>query len=424
LGRIISFYFLSFIILLALFPLFHKVDANEVNAVRLDIEARELERKAEVETDNSIKEELLIIAQRKRESARLEREKHFNFPGEFIINPVIPREIDKTFPKPRNTNLGGVFEISLGLGSGIFNPTPGGEYLTDPYVSAFAGTNFVPRTAIPYDNIYYINSQESPRGYAFHPLNFRINYFSEDLKYGFGLEERSFVKDTSYNAYSTSNPGRFDNAFQSSEYRWSETKLNFFYRDNWSHDKTLTMIWGIRAQSSEVSETALLPNIPGYFNYNEISYTIGPNLGVNYSQNFLSSFVFTAGIELTVGIGGLEYDRQIYRSGAGRFREFYSDVGTTDPIQLLTVGSEFYTKYDFLLNEQNRFGIKLNYMDFRRQTSSESFPRIYTNSVDNFVSEFYRFYTRNLIYNEESKRMGENRKHIFRWISLEYTYVF
>lgn len=402
-----------------LFPLY----SNEVDAYRLDKDAEYLERLAEKSQSPEEKAEYRELAKRKRESAIQARKNHYLPPQPYIENPKEITEMDRPFPIPEKKFVDGIWEFSLGYGSGYLNASPGGEYIQDPFLATALGTDFVPRNPLAYDNIFYLNSAENTRRFTIHPFHFKLNFFSEDYKFGFGLEDRGIVFDSSYNAWSSTNPLNRFNAQLNGEFRWNETKFNFFYREDLDYDKTITMIWGARLQSAILSESAVLPLAPGYYEYNENSYSVGPNIGMNYSQNFLGAFVFTAGIELSIGGGGLQYDRTFFLEGNSRVSDYFSRVEMDKPIQLQTLGGEFYTKYDFLINDTNRLGVSLIYHHFQRNTKSERLPLIYTNRPEFYPFEYQEFFARTLVYNFD-RDSGNSRYQIFRWISLEYTYVF
>ncbi len=421
-GRIAFIRWILLLCTLLNFCFSFSVLANEANAVQYEREALFYENLASQTSDGDRKQEYRLLAERKRESASLEREKHFRRPSHPIQDTKEIRQIDRTLPVPENRLGEGIWEIGLGVGNGIWDVSPGGMYIQDPALIGFLKTDFVPRGGIGYDNIFTIDSRESPRKYAVFPAFLKLHYFDPSLRYGFGFQERSFQKNVSYNAWDETFPQRRINAFHYGRLEWLESKFSIFYREDWSYDKTLHLVWGLRVQSANLIEKAGLPLFPATFEYNEFSYSFAPNLGVGYTQNFLGLFLFSFGVEIFYGFGGIEYEKRLVR-GEQSFPVF-SYVRTEDPIPMNVQGGEFYIRYDFLLNERNRLGISWNFLQFFRQTHQKNFPLVIASDFETLSNEYKRILARTLVYNAESSSLSSQRYQILRWFQLEYVHVF
>lgn len=400
------------------------VQANEAKAVALDEAARALELKASKEKDPKIREELLLIAEFRREDARIQREKHFAPPFESnIIDTKDKSPITRPFWK--NPIAKGTFELSLGYGTGTFTASRGREYLNDPALIYLTGGQYFPRASLAYDNYSYYTVGDNPDSYGVHPLNIKLSYLNNASNYGFSYEARGFSRDVSYSPWGIARPYDPTNAIQKADYKWNESKWNFFYQENWSYNRGFRVILGLRSIASELNEVAILPNTNSYREYNEQSISLGPNLGLNYIHNFFGVFIFTTGLELSAGSGSQFYDSITLRSkssftGTGNF----SYLEQEKPIDLTVYGGEFFGRFDYLINENNKLGIAMTYHHFYRVTEARRLPVILSNEVDQLISDYRGFFIRNYLYNDESKEYGKTRFQILRWISLEYSHAF
>ncbi|WCL47763.1 hypothetical protein [Leptospira sp. GIMC2001] len=401
------------------------MESSEVKAVQYDREAEELEKKANLEQDPIEQERLRNLAKFRRQDAAISRQKHFyNPPKMKIVDGRDFGEIDRPFPRSHSSGIKGMVDFTLGYGSGDFISSPGGEFQKNPYLIFAANAEFIPRSSLGYDNIINYNSVENRTVYGIFPRNLRIRYTDESNVFGFMYEGRGFILDSSYNGFASADISSRGNAIVDSEYRYFESKFSYFYREDWSYDKTFTLILGLRTQNHSYMESGLLPNARIFNDYTEQYFGLGPNIGMNYSQNFFGVFVFTAGLELTVGGGVIDYETLVLRDAGINRPANFSKMTMEDPVLVSYIGGEFYTKFEILINEKNRFGIGLNYHDFNRITENTSTPLYLSNDFRQIQSDYTRYFIRNLIYNEDGKSGNPTRYSIMRTINLEYTYVF
>lgn len=412
-------------ILIVLFLYGHKnIFPNEANAVQLDKEAKELEEYANSLEDIQAKEEYLLLAKRKRESAQLERQSQYFQPKPLIEDTKTIHEREKTFPKPSKRWMDGIWVLQLGVGSAILDISPGPMYLQNPFLIRFLGTDFVPRAGPAYDNIFNINSSESPRKYIVTPRNFQLFYYDLEGRFGIGIQERGFRKNISYNAWNPEAPQSLSNAIQFGEFSWVESKLSLRYREDINYKKAFQYLWGLRIQSVNIVDKAALPNRPGTNEYYENNFSIAPNLGIQYIQNFFGVFLFTVGVELGLGWGGINYEQKFLRARNGDLPSSFRYLRTEKRIPMEVTGGEFYIHYDFILSENQRLGLSWNYHHFNRVTNQRHFPLIIASSPDLALLEYRRVYARTLIYNEEDNRQENLRYQILRILQLEYTILF
>jgi hypothetical protein len=420
LGRIILL--IVYVLLGLLIPL----SAGEVKSTKLDQEAMEFEAKAKLENDPLKKKYLNDLASIRREDAKNERKSHYiNKFNPLIKNPPYPSKLDSTLNLSENIAMEGTWEVTFGLGSGIFTSSRGQEFLKSPEMIAVAGGFNYSRTSLNYDNFEYYNSYENRTNYAVNPFIGKLRYTHNTDKFGFTLETRAFVKDTSYQAWNLFQPNSSYNALQESKYYWSDIKLNYFLHERLDSDQSFQFLFGLRLEGSSIIEKAVLPNISRYRQYNENMATLGPNLGMSYKKNFFGIFQFTAGSELSLGFGTLEYDSLVLRDN----RNFgtgsnFSRLEMKDPIFVNRLTIEAYTKFDLVLTEKNRLGIGLTYLESARTTRWENkLPIILSNDIDQVTLDYYNFIQRNTLYNLESKS-DSPRSQFLRLIQLEYSYVF
>lgn len=424
LGRITRQLYLLLILSLLFGYISIPIYSNEAKAAALDEAARDLELKASKEKDPKIREELLRIAEFRREDARIEREKHFAPP--FESNIIDTKDTSPVMrPYWKNPTTEDTFEVSLGYGSGSFAPSRGREYLTDPVLIYIAGGPYYPRTSLAYDNYSYYTIGNNPNVFGVHPINMKLSYLNNAHNYGFSYEGRGFSRDVSYSPWGLGRPSSPSNAILKSDFKWNENKWNFFYQENWSYNRGFRVILGLRSISTKLKEVAFLPNINSYRDYNEESYSLGPNLGLNYSHNFFGVFIFSSGLELSAGSGSQFYDSTTIRSASSYTGNVnFSYLDQEKPIDLTVYGGEFFGRFDYLISENNKLGVAMTYHHFYRITEARRLPVMFSNEVDQLLSDYQSFFIRNYLYNDESKEYGKTRYQILRWISLEYTHAF
>lgn len=399
-----------------------QLTGSEFKAIALEEEAKALETRALQEKNPEIRKDLETLARFKREDASIEREKNFRKPQLPVIHDTQTKGSQhRVFLYQEQSNT--TWELAFGYGSGGLLSSRGREWLNDPYSIVLARGSYYPRTSLAYDNYTYYNIGSNRNNYPIHPINLKITRWNNQKKYGWSWESRSFQKDASYTAIHPQNPNHPYNALQTADYNWSETKASFQYRDNLDYNKGFTVILGIRSLSTAYQESAYLPFLDQYRKYKDVGNTVGPNIGLSYSQNFYGLLVFTSGLEVSAGGGGLFYDSTVLRgksSATGNAN--FSILEHKKPIDLVTFGGEFYGKFDFILNDRHRLGLGLNYHHFFRITESRRLPHILSNEWEQIARDYESFAIRNLLYNEDKNNQA--RFQILRWISLEYTHVF
>lgn len=417
------------IVLLLLYftsSLFLPLSAGGVRSAKLDQEAMEYESKAKLENDPIKKKNYTDLAKVRREEATNERKSHFinRFdPSAKDSNSTLQR--DSTLHLSENTAIEGTWELTFGLGSGLFTSTRGQEILKSPEMIALAGGIYFNRTSPNYDNFEYYNSYQNKSNYFVNPVIAKLKYTHNADKFGFLFENRGFSKDTSYQSWSPLDINSEYTAFQESNYYWSDIKFNYFYHEGIGNNQSFQFLFGLRLEGASIDEKAILPNSSRYREYKETSATLGPNLGINYKKNFFEKINFTIGVELSLGGGSLSYDSLVLRKNSDLgLGSNFSKMEMKDPILIGRTTIEAYTKFDLLITEKNRLGIGFTYLQGKRTTNwDQKIPVILSNDIDQLVLDYFSFVQRNALYNLESNS-DSTRSQYLRMIQLEYSYVF
>lgn len=423
LGRIIYF-----LLLFAVSGISFRLAAGEVQAVQFEREAEQFERKSRLELDPDKKEYFSSLAKSRREDAARERQAHYQSKQTTkIIDDEQKSKKSKTFIQSENDFLDGTWEVSTFLGAGSLNSFGGDELLGNSSNLGVTDTTISKRNSLSYDNIPYYNNQGSASRYAIRPIGLKLRYTNNEDKYGFQIDVRSFHMDTSFLGWNffTNNLGT--QAIQDSKYYWMESKINYFYLEEFIHNQSIELIFGIRNQGSLIQEKATLPYSSNYREYKELSNALGLNIGLAYKKNFYGVFIFTAGAEIAALGGILEYDSLVLRGQPTRFgteTPGFSKMTMNNPINFSMSVIELYAKYDFLLGESNRIGIGFtNIQSNRISTWDQSLPFIVSNDQNQLAEDYKNFILRNIIYNQESQSL-ESRNMNVRYIQLELTHVF
>jgi hypothetical protein len=418
----------TLLLVLGIFLFSQPILANEAEAELWRKRAVEQENRAEQESDPWRAKMYRETAARFYENAEIAQKNHY------VQDPVlVDRSILRESRKTQLTGTGfffpGTWEFSIGRGDGEFVPTPGPTYFTDPETLAVTGIYEAPRSSLIYDNLLRSNNETQKDLYLIRPLQFRFQYWSPTDSWGISLENRRFGIEPggNYGFDIFRFTGLLD--YYSADYNWNETKLNFSYRDNFSLDQSFVFLYGLRGIRTD-SQNLIYPFNEGGVSsrYQETTRALGPNLGIQYIQNFWGFFLFTVGAEVSLGRGDVSYERfEIFESPLSTGpRYFFSNLRSNDSVRLTTLGGELYTRYQFKIFDSDLIGISIHYHHFSRDTEADlnRLPEIISN-LDLFARfQLAEYFVTNYLYNETFRSRSNIRSHTIRWVQWEFTHAF
>lgn len=401
--------------------------SNEEEAVKLDLEAIQLEKKSNLESNKWDQKDFLDTARLNRMKAEEIRQNLYT-KNLHIKNTITKEDRINKFPFFYTGKF--YSEFFFGFGNALYNSDRGYSYAyPDNYWYGILknSTGFSRDSFLSYDNMnsgLNTNNQQTVNFSKILPIGYR--FINSKRNWGFEVMNRSINVDSNYNEYAilTKKPNSIANF--DGNFNLTDIKSNLIINEEINNFFCFFFLFGVRAINSDYQRKRFdlsSNNEIGFEKTREKLLNLIPQYGFRGNFRPLYRIQASAGLEF---FEGNIYATDSY-SRNGSFTKsnqiHYFQVISNDFIHKKS-GFEFFSEMKIMLFEKNF--LNLNYIQIQYDISNNVKNSVLTISTDqeSNVAFFNESIINTLIYNFEKNSGDFSRNNVLKIFTIGYSYVF
>ncbi|TGM78027.1 hypothetical protein [Leptospira bouyouniensis] len=396
--------------------------AQETKATEMELEAESYEERGYPKRANLIREKI----------KRIRKE---NFQTKNPEPVYIPS--NATLPSTNNGSLSfldGTWEFGFRYIRQYADFRSGKEWaLDDGQVASQAGTPYLPRSPIGYQNIrslpYLMEWEETRKNSnTFSP---KISYQHSSKKWGIEYMYLQFF--TTRNYFSFGDIGGFQSGYQTDRFMGADHKLIVQIFEDYSHNKKFVWEFGLRIGSLSTNSSQHSQTLGQTGLFRDTIQYVAPSTGFKFVHQFFENYSYELGGDLFfTPVGNLKYRRDSFTSigGMSRFSgervvtdEVYS-LFSENRIQTTIFGLNITTQVNWAPFQNHKFHLGLQSIQYNWRANESELPGIRALNPESYLAGARDYYLSSAFYEADGGKGRPIRSYHISNLYFGYTYVF